>query len=241
MMEIKIRVRRNVVVLDIAGAIDVNSANLVEVVGQCVRDGYTDFLCNLEDVDSIDYIGISVIVVAYKEAVNNEGRMKFVHIPVHLRNLFSVTGLDRAIDIYNDEGLALNSFEEDKAIENIKKMQLRRRFKRVAMDIKVELRAKYNPAISSLNVEILNLSGIGAYIYNCPELKLGDEVLLKFKMPPNMEALELDAKVVWLPDKQVQYQLYPGMGVEFYNIKPEVQEKLLEFIERNLPLMSSGQ
>jgi len=38
--------------------------------------------------------------------------------------------------------MAINSFKEDKVIENIKKMQLRRRFKRLPIDIKIELNQK---------------------------------------------------------------------------------------------------
>jgi len=111
-MEIKPRQKDNVIILDLFGRIDVDSANLIEIVGQCVRDGYFDILCNFESVDSIDYMGISVIVISYKEAINNKGRMKFIHIPVHLKNLFSVSGLDRVIDMYASEALALASFQQ---------------------------------------------------------------------------------------------------------------------------------
>jgi anti-anti-sigma regulatory factor len=53
-MEIRARQKDNVIILSLAGRIDVDSANLVEVAGQCVRDGYTDILCNLEEVEFID-------------------------------------------------------------------------------------------------------------------------------------------------------------------------------------------
>lgn len=237
-MEIRVRVKGEAVVLDLCGSIDVNSANLVEVIGQCIRDGYSDILCNFEEVTAIDYVGVSVIAIAFKEIINNEGRMKLSGLPAHLKNLFLVTGLDRAIDIYATEELAIDSFKEDKAIENIKKMQLRRRFKRLPMDIKAELSAKYAKDHICFNIDIFNLSAVGAYIYGCGKFKLGDEVTLKFKVPPKMEVMELDAKVVWLCDKQIQPQLYPGMGVAFYNIQTAVQEKLLQFIERNLSLLS---
>ena len=63
------------------GRIDSDSANLIEIVGQCVRDGYTDVLCNFETVESIDYLGVSAIVIAYKEIVNNknEAARTFMH------------------------------------------------------------------------------------------------------------------------------------------------------------------
>lgn len=240
-MDIRLRVSNNIVILNLYGTIDVNSANLVEVIGQCIRDGYLDILCNFEEVDAIDYMGISVIAIAYKEVVNNSGRMKFVNIPTQFKSLFSITGLDKTIETYAAEDLALNSFQEDKIIENIKRMQLRRRFKRLPIGIKIRLEPKYGKSPSCLNANILNLSAVGAYIYGCAKFKLGDEVILKFKVPPKNQELELDAKVVWLCDRQIQPHLYPGMGVAFHNIQGPVQEKLLEFIERNLPLMSADE
>ncbi len=238
-MEIKARIKDKVVILDLTGRIDVNAANLIEVVGQCIRDGYADILCNFEEVEAVDYMGISVVVIAYKEIMNNHGRMKFASIPAHLKNVFSVSGLDAAIDIYATEEAAINSFAEDKVIENIQKMQLRRRFKRLPIDIKIELKNKYERNPACLKVDILNLSAVGAYIYGCDKFKLGDEVVIKFKLLPKQEEMELEAKVVWLSDKQIQPHFYPGVGVEFSHLSPALQEKLISFIERNLSFMST--
>ncbi len=238
-MDIRARQKGSIIILDLCGRIDVDAANFVEVVGQCIRDGYSDILCNFEAVDFIDYMGISVIVIAYKEVINNKGRMKFTNIPVHLKGFFSIAGLDRDIDIYATEDIAMNSFKEDKIIENIKKMQLRRRFKRLPIDIKIELKEKYDKSAVCLEGDLINLSAIGAYIFGCDQFKLGDEIILKLKLPPKSEEIELAAKVVWLSDKQIQPHSHPGMGLEFCNIPPSVQQKLLEFIERNLSFMST--
>ncbi|MFA4990060.1 MAG: anti-sigma factor antagonist [Candidatus Omnitrophota bacterium] len=238
-MEIKARQNNGIIILDLTGRIDVDAANLVEVVGQCLRDGYNDILCNLEDVDFIDYMGTSVIVIAYKEVMNNQGRMKFCNVPVHIRNILCIAGMDRAMEIYPDEELALNSFKEDKIIEDIQKMQLRRRFKRLPIDIKVELRAKYGRNPVALKLDLLNLSAIGAFIFGCNKFKFGDEVILKMRLPPKREPLELAAKVVWIPDKQVQPHAYPGVGIEFINISPSLQQKLIDFIERNISFIST--
>lgn len=240
-MEIKARQKNNIIILDLSGRLDADSANLVEVVGQCIRDNYCDILCNFEDVDFIDYIGISALVLAYKEVINSHGRMKFENIPAHLKGMLSISGLDRAIEIYAAEELALNSFQEDKVIENIKKMQLRRRFKRLPIDIKIELKSKYENGPECLKLDIINLSAVGAYIYGCDKFRLGDEVILKMKLSPGPSEIEieLEAKVVWLPDKQVQLHIHPGMGVEFHNVPAPIQQKLLAFIERNLSFMST--
>lgn len=238
-MEIRARQKEGVIILDLSGRIDADSANLVEVVGQCVRDGYSDILCNFEEVEVIDYVGVSALVIAYKEAVNNKGRMRFVNIPNHLKGILSVSGIDRVIEIYASEDLAVNSFKEDKIIEKIKKMQLRRRFKRLPIDIKIELKSKHERGREPMKLDILNLSAVGAYIYGCGKFKLQDKVILKLKLPPKHEEIELEACVVWLPDKQVQHYLQPGMGVEFRNISASVQQKIIDFIERNLSFTSA--
>ncbi|MFH0913273.1 MAG: anti-sigma factor antagonist [Candidatus Omnitrophota bacterium] len=238
-MEIRARQKGSIVMLDLAGRIDVDSANLVEAIGQCIRDGYCDILCNFEAVDFIDYMGISAVVIAYKEVVNNNGRMKFVNIPAHLRSSFSISGLDRVIDIYATEDTAIDSFKEDKIIEDIQKLQLRRRFKRLPIDIKIELKEKYDKSAPCHKGGLLNLSAIGAYIYGCSQFKLGDNVILKLKLPPKLEELELEAKVVWLSDKQIQPHSHPGMGIEFCNITLPLQQKLIEFIERNMSFLST--
>jgi len=240
-MEIRVRSTDGVVILDISGSLDVNSAELVEAVGQCLRDGYHDILCNLEDTDNIDYLGISALVIAYKDVLNHNGRMKFVNVPVQFRNLFSVSGLDRAVEIYASEELAVNSFKEDKVIEDIKKMHLRRRFKRLPIDLKIEIKPKFSRDQSCLQADIINLSAVGCYIFGCSKFRLQDELILKFSIPPDNTILELEAKVVWLPDKQVQPNLYPGMGVEFINITPETQERIAGFIERNASSLSEGE
>ena len=241
-MEIKARQRDNVVILDICGRLDVNSAHFVEAVGQCLRDGYTDILCNFEDVEFIDYMGISVVVIAYKEVLNNHGRMKFVNIPAHLRGTLSVSGIDRAVEIYAEEETAIKSFREDKIIEKISSMQLRRRFRRLPLDIKAELSGKVDKGCPSCHqADILNLSAIGAFVFGCDKFRLGDEVAIKFKLPPKNEEMRLPAKVVWIADRQVQPHNYPGIGVEFREITFVEQQRLLEFIERNLSFSSTDQ
>jgi anti-anti-sigma factor len=239
MLEIRLRQFGNAIILDLCGRIDVDSANLVEVIGQCVRDGYLDILCSLENIQAIDYMGISVVAIAYKEVANHNGRMKLVNIPLHLRDVFTVSGMDRVIEIYTSEDAALNSLKEDKAIEEIKRMQLRRRFKRLPVDLKIELKFEKDNTAECLKVEMLNLSAVGAFIFGCGKFKLGDDVVLKMKLAPKPEVLELDARVVWVPDKGVQPHEYPGIGVEFSHLSAADQQKIIEFIDRNISFISS--
>ena len=101
-------------------------------------------------------------------------------------------------------------------------------------DLKITLKPKHRKKAVCLEAEILNLSGIGAYIFGCSELSLGDELAITLQLSSKEKPMELDAQVVWLPDKQVQPHLYPGIGVAFHNITTKDQEKLLSFIDKNL-------
>ncbi|MCM8781291.1 MAG: anti-sigma factor antagonist [Candidatus Omnitrophica bacterium] len=240
-MEIKVRLVEKIAILELSGRIDVNSAYLVESVGQCIRDGYRDILLNFEYVEYVDYMGISAIILTYKEIINCNGRLKFSNIPAHLRGIFSIAGLDRIIDIYPTEELAIVSFREDKVIEDIKRLQLRRRFRRIPLEVKVELKNKYDRGTTCFKVEMLNLSGIGAYIYGCENIRLGDEVILSFRLPPQQEEVQVEARVVWLSDMHTQPQIHPGMGVEFQNISSQLQEKIIGFVERNLSFLSTDE
>ena len=231
MLEIKIRQCANCIILDLSGRIDVDSANLVEVVGQCVREGYVDILCNLEDVQAVDYMGISVVVIAYKEVTNHNGRMKFVNIPVHLRDVFTVSGIDRVMEIYGSEEMALNSFKEDKVIENIKKMQLRRRFKRLPVDLKIELKSKQDNSPECLKVEMINLSAVGAFIFGCGKFKLKDEVILKMKLAPKPEELELLPWIDGLLDAGEKHFAETGKPLFSSHMLDLSEESLKENIE----------
>jgi anti-anti-sigma factor len=233
-MDIKARIKDNTIILDLSGTIDVNGANFIEVVGQCLRDGYTDIVCNFESVDLIDYMGVSVVVIACKEVLNHRGRLRFCALPSHLKSVFGIAGLDRVIDEYATEELALQSLREARTIEKIQKIQMRRRFKRLPIDMKVEIHKRGGQKTSCEKADLLNLSGVGAYIYGCGSLQLEDHLTLKLKLPPKGEEIELKAKVVWLSDPQLQHPVHPGMGVTFYDLAGKPQERLLEFIDRNL-------
>lgn len=234
-MEIRARTKGKILILDLSGKIDVNSSNFVECIGQCIQENYLDILCNLQEVESIDYMGMSVVCIVYKNIINHKGRMKFTNIPAHIKEMFSIVGLDKTIEIYFDEDTALHSFEEDKVIEKIQKTQLRRRFKRLPLGgIKIELKEKYDKTAKCLEVDVLDLSALGAYIYGCNKFKIGDEVVLTLKFSPKTDPAKIDAKVVWLSDKEIQQQIHPGMGVQFHNIPADLQEELLSFIDKNL-------
>ncbi|MGE5308090.1 MAG: PilZ domain-containing protein [Deltaproteobacteria bacterium] len=236
MLEIFLRKVKSVAVLDLSGDINIDSANLVEKVGWCLDNGYKNILCNLESVGLVDFTGLSALGLAYKDCVNHNARMKLAKVPLHIKKKFELVCLDRVFEFYDDEKSALRSFEGDKAIAEIQKKHLRRRFKRLPLDVQVSLKTSREAEFHK--AKMLNISGVGMLIFIEKAYPLGEVVTVRLSLRPVAESIEVQAKVVWLVDKKIQPQIYPGMGLEFYHLDSELQEKVLQFVERNLPMDS---
>ena len=233
-LKIGVQYKRDVVILEVHGTIDVKATEFIETVGWHIQHKKLDILCNLENVDLVDYAGISVLVIAYKNIINHNGRMRFVHVPLHVRNLINMVCLDRIFEIYDDEETALNSFREDRIIEEIKRRPLRRRFQRLPLETIVYFRPKFSREKNFDEGKLFDLSALGAFVYSPKIYPLNEILLLKTDLHPRPGPVEFQARVVWLADKQLQPHIYPGMGVEFYKIDSALQRKLIAFVERNV-------
>lgn len=237
MLKVALRKADSVVILDVAGNIDINSSNFIEEIGWCLKNSHRDILCNFKDVNLIDYAGLSVLAIAYKNVLNHKGRMKFLNIPVHIKKIFCLVALDRVFEIYDDEKLAIKSFKAEEAISEIQKKQLRRRFRRLPLDIDIQFKAKSKKE-EFYHGKMLNLSAVGLLLFADKIYPLGQILTIKLSLLPKYGLSELNTRVIWHVQKELQPQIYPGMGLEFYNIDNQTQKKIVKFVERNLPSSS---
>ena len=128
----------------------------------------------------------------------------------------------------------------DITILKIKKKQLRRRFKRLPLDIDIQFRSKSHEKNFN-GGKILNLSAVGMLVFAEKTYPLNEILELKLVLHPKPGHLEVDGKVVWLVQKEIQPQIYPAMGVEFYHLSNDTQKHIVEFVDRNLPLSSASE
>jgi len=233
-MKIKTREKDNIVILDLEGNIDIDASNFVETIGWVLDNRGKDIICNFEEVNLVDYVGISIIAVAYKNILNHKGRIKLYGLPAHVKNLFSVVGLDRVFEYYLTEEQAINGIKEEEKISDILKEQLRRKFKRIPANIKIEFKRKLSDTELFFKGRIINLSAIGAFMVCEHTFALNDLLDVKIHLSLAQKALETEAKVVWISDEQVQPQDFPGMGLEFCGITSERQKRIIEFVDKNL-------
>ena len=236
MLEIKSRRVKVFIIMELSGTIDIDSANLVERVGNFIQDGFRDFICDLSDINLIDYSGLSALALAYKNVANHKGRMAFINVPGHVRKTFNLVCLDKVFEIYPDEQTAIKKLEAISVLSDIQKKQLRRRFKRLPLDIDVQFKSHREKEFHS--GKALNLSAIGLLVFAKETYRIGEILEIVVSIAPVAAALHAQAKVVWLVEKEIQPQIYPAMGLEFYHIDCATQEKVLQFVERNMPLDS---
>ena len=233
-MKINIRNKDNVAIVDLEGNIDINASEFIETVGWALINKSKDILCNFENVNLIDYVGISIIAVAYKNVLNHKGRLKLYSVPSHVQRLFSVVGLDRVFDYYETEQQALKSFKEETTFGHILEKHLRRRFKRIPLKGDISYKQKFPSKDAFYKGKIINLSAIGVFLISEKIFPIGEILVTQLHLSPEPGAIEIDAKVVWVADQEIQPLESPAMGLEFYNIEPAQQDQIIQFVEKNL-------
>lgn len=235
MLEIAFRKNKTIAILDLSGNIDIDASIFIEKIGWCLENGYEDILCNFGNVNIVDYAGLSVLAIALKNIVNHKGRVKFLNVPDHIKKVFALMCLDKVFEMYDSEAYALNSFKEDKIIEEIQKKQLRRRFKRLPIDIVVHFKSVAKEEKHFHKGKLLNLSAVGMLIFASKSYPLGEVLEVKLSLLPKPGVLDIKARVVWLVQKELQPELYPAMGLEFYQLDSHMQKQIVDFVNRNLP------
>lgn len=230
-MSVRIREINGVNILDIEGKIDINSSDIIENIGWLTGTGKLNIIINLENVDLVDYSGLSVLAIAYKNVVNHKGRLRFLHVSLPIIELFKVVKLDSVFETYSDEESAVNSFYEEGADSS----HLRRKFTRldIHLGVRYHITGERNKA-KIFDGNVLNISAAGLYIYSKYTFPMGTMLDLVFSLPDKPAMLEANGRVVWLPDKEIQAHSYPGMGVAFVHLTPEKEKTIVDFIDKNI-------
>ena len=115
-MEIKIRERDNVTILDIEGEIrrsDETILRLHRYVKNLLGQGKRNFLLNFEKVDFIDSMGVGQLLACFKSIIDQRGQLKLMKLKPKIRFLFEVCMLTRIFEIFDDEEEAVKSFSEE--------------------------------------------------------------------------------------------------------------------------------
>ena len=232
MLKTGFRYSGDLVIIDVEGDINVDAANFVESIGWSLSRGYKKILCNLEGVNIVDYVGVSLIAVAYKNVVNHKAEMRICNIPAHVSRLFTAVGLDQIFDYFIAEEQAIKSFQDDKRIARVLAKKFRRRFKRVKIPGQVEYKSKGSFNDSFYRGNIINVSAVGVFMEGNHIFPIGEILTTRLKFADF--SIEVDTRVIWIADSSIQFFTSQALGLEFYHISTEDQNKIVDFVERHL-------
>lgn len=231
-MKIKIREVEGAAIFDLEGNIGIDSSDLVEAIGWALANRSKSIALNFAEVNLIDYVGISLLAVIYKNVLNHKGNLVLYDVPAHVIKLFSIVGLNRVFEYYIGQEQALAALKNPSTKTDSLEEPLRRRFSRVPFTATIEYRRKVSETGFFDKGKIINLSGDGVFILAENIFTIGETLNTRIHLMPKPGTLEIEAKVVWVADQTLQPEDYPGMGLEFCNINIEVQEKIVQFIEK---------
>ena len=233
-MNISVRHHDDIVILDLKGTIDINASEFVERTGQILKRYPGNIVCNFSDVNLIDYVGISIIAIVYKNVLNHNRTLEVCNVPAHIQNLFAIVGLNKVFTYYPCEEAAIKALDEKKGTNEATDQHLRRRFRRLYLNTPVTFKQKFVQNDPIHEGKIIDLSAVGAFITSEKIFPIGEALSVTIQLGEETPALESDAKVVWVADRTLQIAALPGMGVEFLGLTQEKQEHIVAFVEKNL-------
>jgi anti-sigma B factor antagonist len=230
-MPLRFRESGNITIVDIEGNVDINSSDIIETIGYFLNSGKLNFIINFENVNMVDYSGLSVLTISYKNVLNHKGKIRFLHVPPQVIELFKMVKLENVFEVYSDEEAAIKSFYEDAETA----MPLRRKFKRIDMGLKVKYWLVGNQKRPKVfEGEIFNLSAAGLYIFSKYTFPVNSQLEIEMGLPGEIKFMDTSARVIWLADKELQPHSYPGMGVAFIHLTPEKERAIIDFIDKNI-------
>jgi len=228
-MSTRIREAGGISILDIEGNIDINSSEIIETVGWLVGSGKLNILINLENIGMVDYSGLSILAIAYKNVINHKGALKLVNVPLSVTELLKVAKLDHVFETYPDEKSAISSFFDTEVL-----LHLRRKFQRLDIHLKVSYKLLGPDAgAKAFEGTVLNLSAAGIYIHTKNILPLNSLLKMSLTIPGQIKKTTTDGRVIYLADKEIQPHVYPGMGVAFVHLDTKKEKAVIDFIDRN--------
>lgn len=188
----------------------------------------------MQGINFIDYIGVTVLAIIYKNVSNHKGEIKFCSVPHRIKKIFSIVGLNRVLQCYNLEEAALNSFREDKNIAKIPDKKLRRKFDRIPFNNSLEYKLKFSHQNVFYKAKIVNLSAIGMFVMGEKLFSVGEILLVKMYLLPQPDIVEVEAKIIWVSADNINLIEYSAMGIEFCNLSSEKQRIIIAFVDKKL-------
>ena len=111
-MQINIRNDEDVIILEIAGKVDLHNAiNIKNSVIQYVTGGRRKFVFSFKNVNYIDSTGIGVLLSCRTLIRSNRGQLRICGINDSIKKIFDLTKLTAIFKTFDEEQEAVDSFK----------------------------------------------------------------------------------------------------------------------------------
>ena len=117
-MELQERATGQVVVVDVEGPVEREGEEALVLLARLrtiLDRGDRNILLNVEKVTHVDSLLLGSIIQAYVAAVRQGGGIRLVHVGARFRQLLTVTKLDRVLQAFESEEVAVASFAASRA------------------------------------------------------------------------------------------------------------------------------
>ena len=103
-MDVKVRHIQNVIILELAGRLDVsNSHQLRQVMIDVISGESAQVVVNLRDLYFIDSSGLAALVLGLKRAREHQGNLCICSMQPPVRMIFEMTRFDKVFEIFISE------------------------------------------------------------------------------------------------------------------------------------------
>jgi anti-sigma B factor antagonist len=111
-MNVNVRQRDDVTILDLKGKITIGSGDVAlrNAIQEVMASGAKKVLINMNEVSTIDSSGIGELVSAYTTATNRGAKLKLYNLPAKVSDILTITQLITVFDVYDSEDQAVRSF-----------------------------------------------------------------------------------------------------------------------------------
>ncbi len=118
-MDISQRTKEGIIILDLEGRLIVGDPvnHLRSKVSQLAKDGSTNIILNVAEVDYIDSTGLGAIVICFTSLKKTGGALKLLHLNKRNAELLVLTKLTTVLQAFDDEQDAVNSFFPHRTIK----------------------------------------------------------------------------------------------------------------------------
>ncbi len=111
-MEIKVREREGVTILEPKGKITIGEGDIAlrEAVQSAFEAGASKLVINMQGTRRLDSSGIAELVAARNAALSRGAEVKLSNLPRRVKNVLDVTQIFAVFEIFGDEDEAISSF-----------------------------------------------------------------------------------------------------------------------------------